>query len=168
MGGCIHTLATSGIGVARLAGEADADILLQIYREQRDQARQCEDQRAVMTNIVLVLASAGIGLVVQHGLRDRTMLVVTVALVLLGGYGAIVSLKYRERYAYHNAQAKALLHRIDGLYPALHLEEDRANAIERHRSRRHSLYPLRLSRLWVGFHLAIAVIGLGLTIAIAL
>lgn len=147
----------------------DADILLQIWREQRDQARQCEDQRAVMTNIVLVLASAGLGLIVQHGFRDRAMLLVTVALVLLGAYGAIASLKYRERYSYHNAQAKALFRRLDGLYPALHLEEDRAEAIEYHRNRKRfaKLYPLRLGRLWVGLHVAIAIIGFALTIAIA-
>ena len=62
----------------------------------------------MMTNIVLVLASAGIGLIVQNGVKDRAMLLVTVSLVLLGGYGAITSLKYRERYAYHNAQARAV------------------------------------------------------------
>jgi hypothetical protein len=147
----------------------EADILLQIWREQRDQARQCEDQRAVMTNIVLVLASAGIGLVVQHGVRDRAMLLVSVSLVLLGGYGAITSLKYRERFAYHNAQAWVLLHRLDGLYPALHLEEDKANAIEFHSKRKAyaKLYPIRLSRLWVGLHAGIAIIGVALTIVIA-
>jgi hypothetical protein len=147
----------------------EADILLQIWREQRDKARQCEDQRALMTNIVLVLASAGIGLVVQHGLRDRTMLLVTVSLVLLGGYGAITSLKYRERYAYHNAQARVLLHRLDGMYPALHLEWDRANAIKRHSERKGyaKLYRLRLGQLWMGLHAAIAIIGVALTVAIA-
>jgi hypothetical protein len=122
-----------------------------------------------MTNIVLVLASAGIGLVVQHGVRDRAMLLVTVSLVLLGGYGAITSLKYRERYAYHNAQARALFHRLDGLYPALHLEEDRAKAIERHSKRKAyaKIYPIRLSRLWVGLHVGIIIIGFALTILIA-
>jgi hypothetical protein len=153
--------------MTRLADEAD--ILLQIWREQRDQARQCEDQRAVMTNIILVLASAAIGLVVQHGMRDRTMLLVTIALVFIGAYGAVTSLKYRERFAYHNARAKALLHRLDGLYPVLNLEKDKADAIEAHSNRKHyaRLYPLRLSRLWVGLHVAIAIIGFGLTIAIA-
>lgn len=147
----------------------EADVLLQVWREQRDKARQCEDQRALMTNIVLVLASAGIGLIVQNGVKDRAMLLVTVSLVLLGGYGAITSLKYRERYAYHNAQARALLGRLDGMYPALHLKEDRAKAIERHSKRKEyaKLYPLSLSSLWVGLHAAIAIIGFALTIAIA-
>jgi hypothetical protein len=122
-----------------------------------------------MTNIVLVLASAGIGLVVQHGVRDSTMMIVTASLVLLGGYGAITSLKYRERYAYHNAQARVLLHRVNELYPALKLEEDKESAIECHSKRKRyaKIYRLSLSGLWVGLHAAIAIIGIALTIAIA-
>lgn len=147
----------------------EADVLLQVWREQRDQARQCEDQRAVMTNIVLVLASAAIGLIVQRGISGQIMLLVSVPLMLLGVYGAITSLKYRERFAYHHAQARALMHRLDKLYPDLHLEEDKAAAIERHGKleRYARLYPVRLGRLWVGLHIAIAIIGFVLTIAIA-
>ena len=123
----------------------------------------------MMTNIVLVLASAGIGLVVHQGVKDHTMLLVTGSLVLLGAYGAITSLKYRERYAYHNAQARALLDRLEEMYPALHLKQDRDGAIERHSKRRGyvKLNRLSLSRLWVGPHAAIAVIGIALTITIA-
>jgi hypothetical protein len=76
-----------------------------------------------MTNIVLVLASAGIGLIAQHGIRDHAMLLVSAALILLGGYGAITSLKYRERYELHISQAVAMRHRLDTMYPQLRLEE---------------------------------------------
>ena len=114
----------------------ETDILLQVWREQRDKAKQCEDQRAVMTNIVLVLASAGIGLVVHQGVKDHAMLLVTGSLVFLGAYGAITSLKYRERYAYHNAQARALLNRLEEMYPALHVKKDRDCAIGHHGKRR--------------------------------
>ena len=154
------------IGVARLRDEAD--IQIQIWREQRDKAKQCEDQRALITNIVLVLASAGIGLVVQHGVKDRAMLLVSISLVLLGGYGAITSLKYRERYAYHNAQAKVIVRRLDEMYPALHWEADRDKAINQHGERKGyvKISRLSLSGLWVSMHAAISVIGVALTIVI--
>lgn len=147
----------------------EADILIQIWREQRDKAKQCEDQRALITNIVLVLASAGIGLVVQHGVKDRAMLLVTVSLVLLGGYGAITSQKYRERYAYHNAQAKVIARRLDEMYPALHWQAGRKKAIDEHGKRKGyvKLSRLSLSGLWVGMHAAISIIGIALTIVIA-
>jgi len=58
-------------------------------------------------------------------------------------------------------------HRLDGLYPELHLDEDLAAAIAKHSESRRILYRVRLMYLWVGLHAAIAIIGLGLTIAIA-
>ena len=146
---------------------SDVDVLLQSWREQRDQARQSENQRAVMTNIVLVLSSAGLGLIAQHGVYDRAMLIVSVSLIVLGGYGALTSLKYRERHELHITQARAMWRRLDALYPDLHLEEDWAASRARHRERYKVLYDLRLGYMWAALHAAIAITGLGLTIAIA-
>jgi hypothetical protein len=146
----------------------DVDALLQMWQEQRDQARQSEDQRAVMTNIVLVLASAGLGLLAQHGVRDHAMLFVTVSLTLLGGYGAITSLKYRERYELHITEARTMRRRLDAIYPQLHLEEDWHAARAAHRERFGVVYRVRLHYLWTALHVAIAMTGLGLTIVIAM
>ena len=145
----------------------DVDALLQMWQEQRDQARQSENQRAINTNIVLLIASAGLGLIAQHGVHDRAMLVVSVALVLLGGYGAITSLKYRERYELHIAEAVMMRSRLDAIYPQLHLEEDRIAARNAHRQRHRVLYQVRLNYLWAALHLGIALTGLTLTIVIA-
>ncbi|MFF3208403.1 hypothetical protein [Streptomyces sp. NPDC002962] len=141
------------------------DILLQFWQEQRDQARQSENQRAAMTNIVLVVAAAGIGFVVRQGLGDRSNLPVTAGLMLLGLYGALASAKYRERFAMHMHEAKLMRRRLDALYPALGLEADRQAARDGHQRQHRLLYQVRLHQLWTSLHLGIALMGAALAVA---
>jgi len=49
------------------------DAVLAYWQEHREQFRQSESQRAVLTNYVLVIAAASSGLVVQQGFRLRTL-----------------------------------------------------------------------------------------------
>lgn len=144
------------------------DVLLQFWREQRDQARQSENQRAVLTNIVLVVAAAAIGFVVREGLTDRSNLPVTAGLTLLGIYGAIASAKYRERFAMHLHEAKLMRQRLNALYPELGLEADRQAARDSHQRTHRLLYRVRLHHLWTSLHLGIALTGAVLTVIIAL
>ena len=69
-----------------------ADALLAFWGEQREQLRQSESQRATLTNYVLVLATALIGLVVQQHL-DRRTLPLAALIVVIGCYGAISAAK---------------------------------------------------------------------------
>lgn len=140
------------------------DVLLQFWREQRDQARQSEIQRAMMTNIVLVIAAAGIGFVVRQGVTDRSNLPVTAGLMFLGLFGALASAKYRERFAMHMHEAKLMRRRLDALHPELGLEADRQAARTRHQGKHRVLYQVRLHQLWTSLHLGIAVIGASLAV----
>lgn len=65
-----------------------SDVLLQHWNEQTEQSRQCEDQRATLTNMILLVGSAALGFIAQRGL-DRYMLLVTVPLVVVGLLGAV-------------------------------------------------------------------------------
>ena len=49
------------------------DAVLAYWREHREQFRQSENQRAVLTNYVLVITAAVSGLVVQQGFKLRTL-----------------------------------------------------------------------------------------------
>ncbi|MGX9891195.1 hypothetical protein [Streptomyces sp. NPDC002276] len=144
------------------------DVLLQFWREQRDQARQSENQRAAMTNIVLIVAAAAVGFVVRQGITDSGNLPVTTGLTVLGLYGALSSAKYRERFALHMREAKLMRRRLDALYPDLGLEEDRRTARTDHQRTHRAMYRVRLYVLWTSLHLGIALIGAVLTLVVSL
>lgn len=145
----------------------EAEILLRFWQEQRDQAKQSEDQRAVMTNIILIISSAGVGLVAKQGVDDRSMILVAVPLIVLGIVGALTSLKYRERFELHIGEARLYRRQLDTLYPSLRLERRWQILRVAHRARHPLLNRVRLYHLWTFIPFVVAITGLGLTIAIA-
>lgn len=64
-----------------------SDVLLELWKDQRDQMRQLENQRATLTNIVILVVAAGLGFIAQSG-PGPTMHAVTLPMMPLGSYGA--------------------------------------------------------------------------------
>ena len=142
-----------------------ADVVLAFWSEQRQQMRQSEDQRAVLTNYILVIVSALTGFAVQQKLATVT-LPLTVLITLAGGYGAVTVAKYHERAVYHLGQARALagvLETLGALPRDETLLEDRRAA---HARQYRLLYRIRLHTLWTSLHLVIAALGLILTVVV--
>jgi len=137
----------------------EADVLLSLCEEEWTQARQCEDQRAIVTNIVLVIASAILGLLSQTGLVID-MLPVTIFLIVLGGYGAITSQKYFERHQFHIERARAMRKRLEELFPKLQISKSREEANARHSRKFKRLEKIRLHNLWLFLHVAIILMGI--------
>ncbi len=143
----------------------DSGVVLAYWNEQRQQMRQSETQRSVLTNLILVIVAALSGLIVQQSFANRTLPLALVILVV-GVYGALASAKYHERADYHLMQARALtelLHENGALPEAELLDQARA----RHQAAFPRLSRLRLHALWTGLHLGIAVYGVILAVAIA-
>ncbi|MEW2574362.1 hypothetical protein [Streptomyces sp. NPDC047070] len=142
------------------------DVLLQFWQEQRDQARQTETQRATLTNLVLLVASAAIGLVVHQGVTNRSALAVMVGLTLLGVYGTVASMKFYERYALHLNEATFMRRRLDAQFPNLALETDRQSTRDIHIRKHPRMYRIRLHYIWTALHLGITLTGATLTMII--
>ncbi|WP_141683497.1 hypothetical protein [Streptomyces sp. F-7] len=140
-----------------------SDVLLDLWKDQRAQMRQLENQRATLTNIVILVVAAGLGLITQRGLGP-SMLVVTCPMALLGLYGALACMKYRERHALHDAQALSIRKRLNDLYPSLAIDSEWADTYLRHQARFPKLYRLRLYALWVALHLGIVLLGVVLSV----
>ena len=134
------------------------DSVLAYWKEHREQLRQSENQRAILTNYVLVITAAVSGFVVQQQFSLRTI-PLSVLIVIIGLYGAVSAAKYHERADYHLSQARALT-RVLVAAGAL---TDTAAVLEEtrraHYSRYLRLHRLRLYWLWTGLHLGIAVYG---------
>lgn len=143
----------------------DTDVLLKMYEEQWEQARQTENQRAAITNIVLVIASAVLGFIVQRGL-NLEMLPLTILLIVIGIYGAIASEKLYETFQFHVGKAWSWRKRIDELHPNAQLLKLNEESRKKHRAEFPRLVRLRLHHMWMVLHLAIALGGIILTFAV--
>jgi hypothetical protein len=134
-------------------------ILLQFWQEQRDHARHTESQRAQMTNLILVITAAGLGLLTSQQLHGRKLLFITIGLAVLGAYGTVITLKYYERYGLHIEYAQLIRQRLNERHPALGIEQDWLRARTEHRRQHPRLRHLRLHYIWAALHSIIAVSG---------
>jgi len=82
------------------------DALLEYWKEHREQLRQTETQRSVLSNFVLVIVAGIGGLIVQQHFVLHT-LPLSFLILILGLYGALAAAKYHKRAEYHISQARA-------------------------------------------------------------
>ena len=140
-----------------------AETVLAYWSEHRQQLRQSENQRAVLTNYILVIVAALSGFIVQQELRAGTIPLSSL-IVLIGGYGAVTVAKYHERADYHLSQARALTRTLIDLGA---LPSDRSSledARREHYGKYRRLARIRLHGLWTGLHVGIAVYGAALIV----
>ena len=97
------------------------DILLANYKEHADEARQHENQRERMTALIVAVGAGSLGLAMSK-VEAFNQSLLGGALVVLGLYGAIFSLKHYERNRRHVALMKGIGQRLEELYPLSQLE----------------------------------------------
>lgn len=146
--------------------QADLSTTLAYWKEHREQLRQSESQRAVITNYILLIAAAISGFVVQQHFAAHTI-PLSILIALIGAYGGLAAAKYHERADYHLSQARALTRVL--------VEEggmsDSRDILDEFRQTHYRKYPrlarIRLYWLWTGLNLGIALYGITL-VAISL
>ncbi|MFB6642939.1 hypothetical protein ACFCYF_37600 [Streptomyces chartreusis] len=148
--------------------EVSEEAIRAYWKEHREQLRQCETQRSALTNLLLVITAALSALIVQQKFSTYVMplcLFVTVT----GAYGAVAVSKYYERASYHLTQARALTKDLADR-GVLGSDERLVRARADHYRRFPRMHRIRLHRLWVILHLAIALYGMclfGACVAVA-
>ena len=143
----------------------DTQVLIEFCKQCWVEAKQSEDQRATLTNIILGVASAVTVLIAQKGLAKDT-LPLSILLIVLGIYGAVASEKLYERHQMHSTRASVYRERLDELHPNAQVIVRRSEALKRHDPNFPRLSKIRLHYLWLTLHLIIALAGLILTIII--
>ena len=137
------------------------ETLLALYHEQTGQARHHENQRATVTNYVLVVAGAILGLVNVEALRSAQG-ALGCYLIIVGCFGAAVTAKHYERNRYHARLAGRYRHQIEALQPEVAIDRDEVRKDQRRD------FPFfhgeRLWKYWVTLHLMVA--GLGALLAV--
>ena len=141
----------------------NVEILLQMSYEEWAQARHLEDQRATITNMVLLIVFVALGFISEKGL-STDILPVTIALIALGIFGALASEKLYERNQFHIQRARFLRRKVYELRAEAKIDEVRSKAREVHNKEFPRLSKIRLHHVWLVLHIAISLIGIILTI----
>ncbi|WP_406007630.1 hypothetical protein OG440_16820 [Streptomyces sp. NBC_00637] len=142
----------------------ESDVLLELLKGQREEARQMENQRAALTNIVIVVTAATLGFLTQQGGLSASSLGLTLPLCALGTFGALASAKYGERWAVHSGLAKRLRLELGARHPGLRLHVLIADNQAEHRTKFPRMLKLKIWVLWVVLHAAIGAGGLLLSL----
>ena len=145
------------------------EILLAYSKEEWEQRRQAENQRSLMTNFILTIASATILLILNKGFTLGS-LPFAIFLIPLGIFGSVAVTKLYERGEYHVESTKAWRGEIDRLYPEAKLMELREGAGEKHETKFSETIRkrIRLNKLWIYFNLTITLIGVSVALIILL
>lgn len=146
-----------------MPNDEDVSATLAYWKDHREQLRQSESQRAVMTNYIMVIAAALSGFVVQQHFAAHTI-PLSILTILIGAFGALAAAKYHERADYHLSQARALTRIL--------VEEgalvDGRDVLDEYRQTHYERYPrlakVRLYWLWVALNLGIMLYGSALLI----
>lgn len=143
----------------------DTDVLLSLLNQYWDEIRHTENQRATLTNLIILIASAIIGLMVQKGL-NKDFLPLAVLLILIGVYGTAMTLKLYERYSFIQTRLEHVYHHLEQLHPNTKILDIRKIASEEHEVQFPRLVKLRVHRLWLTLHIAISLSGIALVLVL--
>ena len=139
---------------------ADRESLLTFYRENTLQSRHYDEQRQNVTAVVAMAAALVIGLA---ALAPAPHPLAALLLVLLGGYGFLACVRYHERARLHVERVHAVRDEISRRFPS-QVMDLYAVANEKHAKR----FPFlsektaRVHYVWLGVHVGVAVLGVGL------
>ena len=136
----------------------ETDVLLKFWEEQWEQARQCENQRSTMANLILPIFTAGIGLIVAFDFTLKT-LPIAIFLILVGLFGAVFSMKLFERWRLHESRAIKWSEKIDKLNPKANILELFWEAHEEHKKKHPRLSKIALYNLWIWFYLLLVALA---------
>ncbi|MGW0580453.1 hypothetical protein ACWD25_31865 [Streptomyces sp. NPDC002920] len=142
----------------------DTDVLLELLKMQREEARHTENQRATLTNIVILVTAAGLGFLAQQGSLRMSWLGVTLPMLGLGAFGAVACWKYGERWAGYTSLAVPLLEAIGQRHDSLDLQTLRRSGRDEHDMRFRHIIRVEVWWLWVALHAGISTGGLILSL----
>lgn len=145
----------------------EINVLLKFCEEEWTQRRQSENQRSLMTNILMTAAMAIVVIIIQKGLVIGVIPLASL-LIFTGTYGALTTAKFYERGEAHMARARQWRKRIDELCPQAKLIESMSSAHSKHNERYPILTRVRLYFLWIFLHASIATIGCVILVALLL
>jgi hypothetical protein len=143
----------------------DTDVLIKYCDDTRQEMRHIENQRATITNMIIVISSFIVGYLAQRPL-DLAMLPISLIMVFLGIYGIVITSKLYERHQFAQNRIDHWTKHIDKLHPKSNLLKLRSGADQEHAVQFPKMSKVKLNRLWIILHLTIMLVGIGITVLI--
>jgi hypothetical protein len=144
---------------------ATREILITFYRENALQSRHYDQQRQIVTSTVALAAALvlGLALLAPPGAAN---LPAGLLLIALGGFGFLACIRHHERARLHVERVHAVREEISNRFSS-HLLDLYAVANQKH-ARRFPFLSEKTARvhfIWLGFHAAVAALGLLLLVS---
>jgi hypothetical protein len=141
------------------------DVLIHFSEENWTQFRQHENERATISNLIIIIAAAISGVVTQTGFNKNSLLL-TILLIALGVYGVIITVKFYVQSQYYLSRARALGHQLDKLCPDAEIDKLITEADKKYNRQ----YPILVRRLpvWFLLHILITLLGIVFTVRLLL
>jgi hypothetical protein len=134
------------------------NILLNTINMYWNQSIQNENQRAAFTNYLIILIGALQGYIIQRQF-DKFSILLSVLMIILGVFGALITAKYYERFRDQISRANILMEKLKEIEPTIDLNELEYKARQRHKKNFPYLIKIRLNWLWLFFYFLL--IGMG-------
>jgi len=137
----------------------ESDFLWGMYQEHTAQGRHHEEQRATVTNFIIIVSGGVLAFITDKGLnKDQWFL--AVFLIIIGLFGALFSLKQYQKFRFHMKVAKAYRNALEKK-----IKEDLADIRSTAKKNHEDEFPkllvkIPLFTLWLSFHLLIVLLGL--------
>ena len=142
------------------------EILIHVMEQQLSQAKQSEDQRSNITNIIVLIAAAIQGVLTQTGFT-KNALPLSITLIIIGLFGIVATSKLYERFRYHYEVMRQIREKIEALNPDTTIKACLDAAWREHIKK----YPfistkIRQYVVWSTLHVLIVVLGVIYTVII--
>jgi hypothetical protein len=141
------------------------ELLVRMYEIQMETGRHTEEQRATATNFTILIAF-GIITFFQTQSDKSIKIILLVAVIFLGLYGALISYKLYERFMYHIHEAYHFLKAIDSSVKGLDVLPiiDKSEKFHEQKFPPKWLVKFRLHSAWIGINILITAIGIFLLV----
>jgi hypothetical protein len=141
--------------------EIATDILLKELSESYASTRHIEQQRATMSNFLMIIAAALFAYIADQKFSLETI-PISVFVAVLGLFGVFMSIKYGQRFHRHYAKVAFLRERLAEISPESRVLEIEKLARDRNKAR-YPFFGQRISvvHLWIMIHSVIFFIGIG-------
>lgn len=149
-----------------------SDIILAMCKEQWEQGRQSESQRAGVSTLLVAIYSV-LATLIGNRFFYAESIPLAVLLMILGIFGAIISYKYYERWSLHKTRADFLLNTLNKNYcdidfvglrkmgHSIHKSDFFKKSIKNDSLEGSIFKPfakIRLNILWIDMHLLVSII----------
>jgi uncharacterized membrane protein YbhN (UPF0104 family) len=148
------------------SNEPTIDIILEFYKEHSTWARHQESQRAVISNLILIIATALLSLILFDKEIDATDLIYTLSIIIIGTFGVAFVYKYYVQFKFHDARVNAYKLILSRKITDFDLIEIEKEIDSKNRQNFNFFSKYNLYKLWILLHLFIALSGIYLSIII--